>query len=233
MIVRASGQSIVLITQPDHAALARRIMEHCTPLLAAPRRASILLAIGEHDNGWQEPDSEPTVDDEGRVIDFIRASNHLKQSVWPRAVARLADDPFAAALVAQHAVTVYDRFRADRGWQSFFPQVEALRDWHTERARATAADVLREYAYVRVGDLISLTFCNGWTDAQTYGDWTVRLATDDRVTVTPWRFDRDEFAIAVPGRRLRASPFRSTAEFLEALRHSPEGTLTGAVVSST
>ncbi len=231
MIVRAAGTSILLITQPDHAALARRIMEHCTPLHAEPRQASILLAIGEHDNGWQEPDSEPALDDEGLVIDFVRASNHLKQSVWPRAVARLADDPFAAALVAQHAVTVYDRFRSDPDWSAFFPQMEDLRDRDTERAHVPAAEVLRAYAYVRVGDLISLTFCNAWTDAQAYADWTVRLTADDRVTVSPWRFDRGEFAIAVQSRTLPASPFRSPAEFLENLARAPERTLTGVVAS--
>jgi len=32
VIVRPAGDDIQLITQPDHAHLARRVMEHCVPL---------------------------------------------------------------------------------------------------------------------------------------------------------------------------------------------------------
>jgi hypothetical protein len=113
VIVRLIGNRLQLITQPDHAHLARRIMQHCVALAARPRRGSILLAIAEHDNGWAEEDAAPIVHPTtGCVVDFINAPMSVRQTVWPRSVARLADDRWAAALVAQHATAVYDRFRA-------------------------------------------------------------------------------------------------------------------------
>ena len=83
MIVRTTPGSIQLITQPDHAQLARRVMEHCVPLAARPRRDVILRAIGEHDNGWMEEDAAPRVNpttgftevlkQEGKQIDVCAA----------------------------------------------------------------------------------------------------------------------------------------------------------------
>ena len=106
MIVRQFADSLLLITQPDHAHLAREVMGRALPLARHPRRDAILLAVREHDNGWAEPDAEPIIGPSGDVADFIAAPIAVRQGVWPRAVARLAGDPWAAALVAQHAITV-------------------------------------------------------------------------------------------------------------------------------
>ena len=128
MIVRPVHDGLQLITQPDHAHLARRIMVHCVPLAARPRRDAILHAIGEHDNGWAEEDAAPTVNpNTGSVADFVSVPLSVRHGVWPRGVARLADDPWAAALVAQHALTVYDRFRSDAEWTPFFDEMAAAR----------------------------------------------------------------------------------------------------------
>jgi len=111
VIVRPGPGVLQLITQPDHAHLARRIMERSVPLAARPRRDQILHAIAEHDNGWAEEDAAPTVDPRtGSVVDFISAPLSVRHGVWPRAIARLTADPWAAALVAQHAITVLRPF---------------------------------------------------------------------------------------------------------------------------
>ena len=73
MIVRSDLGSLLLITQPDHAHLAGRIMARALALQAHPRRDSILLAVTEHDNGWAEPDAEPIIGPSGDVADFISA----------------------------------------------------------------------------------------------------------------------------------------------------------------
>src|SRR6187549_2604667 len=107
MIVRQDGERQLLITQPDHAALAARIMREWRgdELLDSPRRDVILLAIERHDHGWLGVDASPLVDDEtGEILDFIGTPDDIKRGVWPNAVAQLEVDPYAAALVAQHAV---------------------------------------------------------------------------------------------------------------------------------
>jgi len=166
MIVRTLGDSLLLITQPDHAHLAGKVMARATALAQHPRRDAILLAIREHDNGWAEPDAEPIIGSSGDVADFIAAPVAVRQGVWPRAVQHLASESWAAALVAQHAITVYDRFRSDDAWTQFFTDMTALRDRLLGRGALGLADSLAVYALVRLGDLISLTFCTGWTTAQ-------------------------------------------------------------------
>src|SRR5689334_12756157 len=114
MIVRHTEDEIQFITQPDHARLAARAMEHCVALRHEPRRPAILRAIQRHDDGWQEEDEAPHVDPQsGEVLDFIHAPLAVRQGVWPRSVEKLQRDPWAAALVAQHSVFVYSRYRMD------------------------------------------------------------------------------------------------------------------------
>src|SRR5262245_49386437 len=104
-------------------------MERSVVLATRPRRNAILLAIGEHDNGWAEEDAAPTIDPaSGAIADFVSVPLSVRHAVWPRGVARLADQPWAAALVAQHALTVYDRFRNVAEWASFFREMEEARD---------------------------------------------------------------------------------------------------------
>jgi hypothetical protein len=230
MIVRSADGVLHLISQPDHAALARRIMERWAPLHGADRRHSILLAVEEHDNGWNEPDAEPSVDPAtGRVFDFITIPTAAKQAVWPRGVTRLAlEDGWAAALVAQHALTIYERFRGEADWAEFFEAMTATRDTLVSQSGRTPAQLTHDYGYVRIGDLLSLVFCNLWQDEQTYDRWQFRL-NDHTVTVTPDAFAGRSVPIAVTAREIRDVPYASDAELQAALRLAPRITLHGLV----
>lgn len=233
MIVRASENVLHLITQPDHALLARRVMERFAPLHDVERRASILLAIEEHDNGWQEPDAEPTVDpDTGRVFDFISIPTEARQAVWPRGVSRLAqEDAWSAALVAQHAVTVYARYQPDPAWADFFPQMEVLRDELARTAGRSFAQLTRDYVFVRVGDLISLFFCTEWAEPQAFDRWTCHRE-GTRVVVAPDPFNGREVPIAVNARAIPARSYGSDDDLRQAIRQSPIITLSGTVVGA-
>jgi hypothetical protein len=229
MIVRPVHDAVQLITQPDHAHLARTIMRHCVALAARPRRDAILHAIGEHDNGWAEEDAAPTVDPQtGAVVDFVSVPLSMRHAVWPRGVARLRDDPWAAALVAQHALTVYDRFRSKDEWTLFFAEMEATRDAMQRASGMPLDDLMADYAFVRLADLISLTFCTGWTEEQQFGDWTVQLS-GTRVVVTPDAFGGAEIPIEIKGREIHTQLFRSDAELRDALSEASPMTLRGEV----
>jgi hypothetical protein len=228
MIVRRASGTLHLITQPDHAALAGRIMRRWRPLQAAARRAAILLAIEEHDNGWRELDEAPLVDPAtGRIFDFIEVPAAHRQAVWPRGIARLAHEPWSAALVAQHAITVYDRYRTDPEWRDFFPMISARRDLLVAEAAATQADLDADYPFVRTGDLISLIFCNQW-DSQAFGPYTFRRDGDD-IAVTPDPFAGERFGIAVMARALDDRPYASDEALRAALREAPSVHLTGTI----
>ena len=206
-------------------------MEHCVPLAARSRRDAILHAIAEHDNGWVEEDAAPTVNPTtGTAVDFVSAPLSVRHAVWPRGVARLADNPWTAALVAQHALTVYDRFRSDAEWTSFFAEMEAARDAMLRASRMPLTDLLADYAFVRLADLISLTFCTGWTDEHRFADWTVQLC-GTRVAVTPEAFGGVKIPIEINARVIRHQPFRLDAELRDSLSEANTTTLRGEVVS--
>ena len=229
MIVRPVGDRVQLITQPDHAHLARAIMEQCAPLRAHPRRDAVLHAIGEHDNGWAEEDAAPGVHPTtGAVVDFVNAPLSVRHSVWPRGVARLADHPWAAALVAQHAITVYDRYRTEPDWDPFFSGMEAARDAML-RASGMPLDTLHaDYPFVRLADLISLTFCAGWTDEQQFGNWTVQRS-GTRIVVTPDAFGEATIPFAIDAREIGNQPFGSDRELREALDKAERITMRGEI----
>jgi len=227
VIVRRLDTRLQLITQPDHAHLAARIMEHCVPLTAHPRRDRILYAIAEHDNGWTEEDAAPTVDPgSGAIFDFVSAPVAVRHAVWPRAVSRLSDDPWAAALVAQHALTVYDRFRTEPEWQPLFARMTVMRDDMLQKSSMALADLLPDYAFVRLADLISLTFCTGWTNDQKFDRWTVH-PTAAGVGVSPSAFGANPLAYEIGAKEIPNRPYRSDAELRDALGKAPTITLRG------
>jgi hypothetical protein len=231
VIVRTVGDRIQLITQPAHAHLSRRIMEHCVPLATRPRRDSILHAIREHDNGWTEEDAAPRVDRAtGQILDFVTASAAVRQTVWPRGVGRLAADPWAAALVAQHAITVYDRYRSDGDWTAFFGVMEEARASMLRATGLSLDELLPDYAFVRLADLISLAFCTGWTDEHRFGEWAVQRS-GSRVVVTPDAFGGVEIPIDISAREVPDQPFRSDEELRDALKTAKTISLRGTVHS--
>jgi uncharacterized protein DUF3891 len=235
MIVRPHGSSLLLITQPDHAALAGRIMGRWLTrgFPNEPHRASILRAIAEHDNGWRQVDADPCLDETtGRVLDFISAPDQVRQSVWPRGVEALADDPIAATLVAEHAIQIYSRYRDDGAWGSFFGQMTALRDQHARRAGLSTDDIERQYFFVRAGDLISLTFCNLWTELQKIGGHDIQLGDSGIVTVRPDPFAGSTVPFDIAARAIHNRTFESPAEAAEAFRRAPVITLSGIVKGS-
>ena len=232
MIVRAVPGGLELITQPDHAHVARTIMEHCVPLANNPRRDAILHAVGEHDNGWAEEDAAPTINpDTGEVFDFVSAPLAIRHAVWPRAVARLRDNPWAAALVAQHAMTVYDRFRSDAAWSAFYVQMEQMRDNLVRASKLPDNRLAADYAFVRLGDLISLTFCTGWVEEQRFGDWRIQRVAN-RIVVTPDAFGGARIPFRVAARQLHVERFATNAMLRQALSEATTSMLTGEVVST-
>jgi hypothetical protein len=198
-------------------------------LRGSPRLSSILLAVEEHDNGWHEVDAAPLVDGvTGRVLDFISAPDDIRRSVWPRGVDRLAASPYAAALVAQHAVHIYRRYRDNPGWAQFFTEMETRRDRHLQPTALPLEVLVRDYFFLRIGDLVSLTFCNGWTDGQlddTGSGYAIRFEPGwkgTRLAIAPDPFEGREVPLEITARELPNAAFRSAAEAQDAWSKAPQ-----------
>jgi hypothetical protein len=232
VIVRPVAGGVQLITQPDHAHLARRVMERCVALESRTRRDTILHAIAEHDAGWAEEDAAPIVDPQtGGVVDFVHVPVRVRHAVWPRTIAQLASDPWAAALVAQHAMTAYDRFRSDVDWKRFFTEMERARDARVRASGLPLDELVADYAFVRLGDLISLAFCTGSTAEQQFGAWTIQL-DGTRVVVSPDAFGGATIPIQISARAIPQRHFGSDVELRRALAVAETTTLRGEVAGT-
>ena len=204
-------------------------MERDVSLMVHPRRDVILRAIAAHDNGWAESDAAPTVNPAtGEVIDFVHVPVGVRQTAVPRSAALLADDPWAAALVAQHALTVYDRFRPDAEWARYFADLTTTRAELLRISGMSLADLEADYKYLRLADLISLAYCTGSTDELRFGEWIVKL-TGSRVVVTPDVFGGAEIPIEIATREIPRRKFASDSELRAALSEAPTTILRGVV----
>jgi hypothetical protein len=224
MIVRDEGATFLLITQPDHARLARDIVAsiRTEPALQGAARETVLLATREHDNGWIEVDADPTIDPaSGRPCDFIAGPANVKHELWPRGIRRAARaDLRAGALVAQHAITVYSYRAGEPEWQPFFGPITAMRDellrqvGAADGAAREAFD--REYRCVRIGDSFSLQFCNGWTEPQETFGYTAELR-GTTLLIAPDPFAGGSVPLRVIGRRIPARRYVNDADLRAAV----------------
>jgi hypothetical protein len=230
MIVRHLGEHIILITQPDHAHLAARVMSEAVGLNDHPRRTSILIAVAEHDAGWAVEDASPRVDPSlGVVLDFIHIADDVRQGVWPRSIAMLTErDRWSAALVAQHAITVYAHMRQSGQWGDFFTTIAELRDELLLDTGGRLEDLESDYAYVRLGDLISLCFCTGSDRLSQFGEWTV-TRRENGVHVTPDPFGEVRIPVSVSAMEIPAKKYRSDDELRDVLSCPRIVTLHGVV----
>jgi hypothetical protein len=243
MIVRREASHYVCITQPDHAALAGALVEAwCADgLPTRPTRAQVVEATRVHDIGWAIEDAAPRADPEsGAPFDFVSAPIDVRQGIWPRAIAALAPhDPYVAALVAQQALTVYRRYQHDAAWRGFFAPIERLRDdlYAEAAARAQAAgsgvplSFLQDYSLVGLGDLLSLVFCNGWTEPHLIEGYQAILR-DNVLTVTPDPFGGLAVAFEVTARRLPLRRYDSDAELRAAWAEARPVSISGLAVGA-
>ena len=105
-----------------------------------------------------------------------------------------------------------------------------LREHNRARAGADAATLNREYDFVRLGDLISLTFCQPWLDPQAHGAY--RITGDGRdLVVQPDPFDGLEVAFTIRARRLPNRAYADAADVRTAWNGAEitmiEGTIRG------
>jgi hypothetical protein len=215
VIIQRRGAELLFITQLDHAALAADIMRHWQPggLPDHPRRPAILAATRNHDEGWREEDAQLHVSEAGEPLDFVSVPPAVKHRIWPRATERLAAaSPYVAALVAEHALTVHAPLRQDPSWRRFFAGMERTRDALLARATPEeAAAAGDDYRFVRIGDQLSLVFCNGWTTPMS-GTGYRAILSGVTLEISPDPFGGIRIPMRVEARSLPARSYASAAD---------------------
>jgi Protein of unknown function (DUF3891) len=236
MIIRRLGTTDLLITQPDHAALAARILREwdTAHFPDSPRKASILRAIEEHDSGWLGVDETLVVDEtSGRLLDFLELPDETKRETSALGVERLAADPYAAALVAQHRLHVYRRYAEHPDWRGLFDALRESRDSYLHAAAQPLPVLLQDYTFVRAGDLASLAFCNQWKETDGDGCGYAMRLEGTSLFLNPDPFHGRTVEIAIDAREIAHQPFASAAEARDAVEATAvvklKGHVSGAV----
>jgi len=245
MIVRTVNDGLVLFRQADHARVASAIVAawQADGFPDRPTRDAVVFATAHHDDGWQAEDLEPRWDPEQRrPYDFISLPHGPRQSIWRRALPGVgARSTYAAALVAQHAVTITRTSRVDPQWAAFLGDMERARDdWFTAERLGGPLDprsndglsFLRDYAMIAMGDLVSLIFCNAWDAPYEQEGYALCRTGGERILVSPDPFGGREIQLQITGRVLRRQTFDSQDALLESWRASSEITITGSVVGA-
>lgn len=214
MIVSEAGDHLLLITQPDHAHFAAELLSlwRADGLPGHPRRAGLLFAVREHDNGWRETDAAPRCNREtGRPHDFLSLPREERIELWERGVSRFAGEhPYAALLIVRHAINLHESRRGQEGWDGFLEFLDELRQGLLETTGVPVEELEADYRWLDLADLLSLTACRrGPATVERYGfrarleEGTLRLDPFPLAGATAFR---------VPCRRIAARPCRGDAD---------------------
>jgi hypothetical protein len=221
MIIRPDQDQLIFISQPDHASAAAELVAHFEGFALHPRRGEIALAVREHDHGWADIDEHLVFDPAaGRAFDFITVPDTHKRSVWPIAVERLAArSTYAAALVAEHAIYVYDANRGKPDWEPHFADLEQRRTILLEQSGVPLETLREDYPFLALADLLSLAMCLRWPDARERFGRSVRSEAD-AVTIAPALLS-GPVRVAVKARRVPDQRYSSVAELRDTLDRAP------------
>ncbi len=167
MIIVEHGSRLRCITQTDHAQLGADLLELwiLNGLPHHPRRNELLFAVREHDNGWREADAAPRTDPQtSRPYDFRSHPNELRIEIWQRCVSRLsASHPYAALLITTHCLRLHRTIRDEPSWNGFLTGVESLQDELFKLSGLSPGELEEDYAWLSLGDTLSLVVCDAWT----------------------------------------------------------------------
>jgi len=233
MIIRRLESSLQLISQPAHAALAATLMTYWDEdhFPASPRKSSILHAVQQHDNGWAEVDEALVVDPAtGQLLDFVQLPDAFKRETSLRGIERLASDPYAAALVAQHRLHVYRRYTENPEWCDIFPTMKEARDSYLRASGAGSLDqLLQDYKLLRAGDLASLAFCCETKETDPDGCGYAMRLDGTSLLLDPDPFGGKTFDFEVEAKEIEAQSFADEAEARRVVAAAPVVVLRGRV----
>ncbi len=168
MIVTPEDGKFRLITQPGHAHFAAELLSlwRAGGLPEHPRRADLLFAAREHDNGWREADAAPRWDAErGRPHDFLSLPVRDRIEIWERGTCRFATErPYAALLVTRHALQLFGGRRGEEEWASLLAFLTDFESSLMAESGVSRKDLETDSRWIDLADLVSLAGCGGWQD---------------------------------------------------------------------
>lgn len=227
------AREYLLVTQPDHAALAGALAAR----FAAPGfpeiDAGISRAIEIHDSGWSifppeaDPKFTPHLDRSGKPISFLEVDPSDFLLAWSRSINNAEDVCAAGGYIVSSHFCALAEWRLDgvrdtpENTQRLraFLQSETARQERLQRLAARSREQLRDLLLVlQFCDLLSLYLCCGATDAvelpQEFAAGKVRVGREDQaVLLHPSPFGNTEgVSLGVRAQRFAAGNNQASTE---------------------
>ncbi|MCC6224234.1 MAG: DUF3891 family protein [Thermoleophilia bacterium] len=175
MLVRERGDCWQLVRQPDHGDLSGQLARAWGgELPTSPRSRQLALAAARHDDGWAVCDRRPAWDPlRRRPLGFLDVPVPAHLACYRACIEVVTDeDCYAGALVAMHAVGLYNgRYGTQAGTSRpvpagaraeldrFVAEAEARYRAACERLGIGAAERWQDYLLLQAYDRLSLAFC--------------------------------------------------------------------------
>lgn len=210
---RADAAELVAITQSDHARFAAELLElwRGDGLPGHPRRAELLFAVREHDNGWREADSAPRVSPAtGRPQDFLAVSRDDRMEIWRRGVLRHRR-PYPALLILEHALRLHAEQRGQPEWLDFFAELDQLREQLLAESGTSEPEVQEGYRWLELADALSLLACRRQDQELVRGALRAR-SNGSELALDPFPL-AGATTFPLPCRRVPDRPYASDADF--------------------
>ncbi len=245
MIRRESGEGWALITQPSHAFLSSKIMNFWgnENFAGIAPRDEVMLAIREHDCGWEKTDSAADFNSEnGYPRSFMEMRSESQFEIWSECFERhRGRHPYAGALIALHfsefnernilrdpdnkaAVSLRGKIR------EFLRQGLGISIGEGSLNGYLPSDMRTNLRFLQVGDMISLALCHGSRSTiirdvpiNYLGDTTeIVLLSEDGLnyTISPNPFSQDSLHFDISGRKLQKRSFDAEAELEDGFRRA-------------
>jgi hypothetical protein len=204
------AREYLLVTQPDHAALAGALAARFAASGFTSIDANIARSIEVHDSGWAvfqpeaNPQVAPQVGPQGKPISFLEVEPADFLRAWTESINHAEAVCAAGGYIVSSHFCLLGEWRLNGGTDSVenaqslnaFLQVEAARRERLQRLTEYSSDELRELLSVlQFCDLLSLYLCCGATDAvefpQQFEAGKVRLRRENQaVLLEPSPFGR-------------------------------------------
>lgn len=257
MIVQEVSGGLRLIRQTDHALLSGAFADAwgSDALPRPPRTDATVAAAARHDDGWADWELAPTLDADGRPVDFIRVPRDEHVDLYRRGIDLVCrEDPFAGLVVCLHGERLYTRpftpdgdpliarlEGPDRDLAEGFVAGERERRSRllAELDPGAEADAEEAWRLVQVWDRLSLFVC--MRELEEGDDWTMppirasegndarihaRAGDDSTLALDPYPFSRTPASFEVESFEMAGERWGSNAAFRRAFRTAPRRLLT-------
>lgn len=202
-----------------------------------------MYAITNHDKGWREWDSNPRINPENHYpasfIDMYPEEQHV---IWSKCFEDIPERYlFSSALIALHFSTFNNHLLSHNpGNRDLINFKNKINSYVSEILKIDAdiiddslpEEVQRGLKYIQIGDIISLTFCNGW-DSVSVKDVPVDLngnKTDLIIeskdglhyTISPYPFSVGNLEFNIIGLEIEKREYESDTDLRTTMKNGKE-----------